>query len=128
MSKVFLGGTCNGTDWRDKLIPLLKTEYFNPVVMDWTDKCIEIEEEQKKICDIHLYTITSAMTGVYSIAESVESALTHGITCVFFVMPAGFNNWQLRSLNAVGGLITRAGGWYRSGDDLSVVAELCNRL
>lgn len=30
--KVFLGGTCNGSIWREKLIPLLKIDYFNPVV------------------------------------------------------------------------------------------------
>ena len=34
MKKVFLGGTCNGSDWRKKLIPKLKIDYFNPVVED----------------------------------------------------------------------------------------------
>jgi hypothetical protein len=37
MKKVFLGGTCNESLWRDKLIKLLKIEYFNPVVPDWTE-------------------------------------------------------------------------------------------
>lgn len=32
--KVFLGDTCNGSTWRNKLIPLLEIEYFNPVVED----------------------------------------------------------------------------------------------
>ena len=26
--KVFLGGVCNGSKWRDKLIPMLKINYF----------------------------------------------------------------------------------------------------
>lgn len=30
--KFFLGGTTNNTNWRDKLIPKLKIDYFNPVV------------------------------------------------------------------------------------------------
>ena len=30
--KVFLGGTCSGRKWRDELIPLLKCEYYNPIV------------------------------------------------------------------------------------------------
>ena len=37
--KVFLGGTCNGSRWRNELIPLLECEYFNPVVEDWTPSC-----------------------------------------------------------------------------------------
>lgn len=36
--KVFLGGTCAGYDWRSKLIPLLKCDYFNPVVKNWTEE------------------------------------------------------------------------------------------
>ena len=31
-NKVFLGGTCNNSTWRDELIPQLKIDYFNPVV------------------------------------------------------------------------------------------------
>ena len=40
--KVFLGGTCNNSIWRDVLIPLLTDNginYFNPVVDDWTEDC-----------------------------------------------------------------------------------------
>ena len=36
MKKVFLGGTCNGSTWREELIPILEINYFNPVVSDWT--------------------------------------------------------------------------------------------
>jgi len=32
MNKVFLGGTCNESTWRDELIPMLEIDYFNPVV------------------------------------------------------------------------------------------------
>jgi hypothetical protein len=34
MNKVFLGGTCAETTWRDDLIPKLQIDYFNPVVED----------------------------------------------------------------------------------------------
>lgn len=30
--KVFLGGTCNNSTWREELKPLLKIDYFDPVV------------------------------------------------------------------------------------------------
>ena len=46
MVKVFLGGTCNNSTWRDTLIPLLKIDYFNPVVDDWTPECQEQETPQ----------------------------------------------------------------------------------
>lgn len=34
MKKVFLGGTCNESTWRDKIIPELLIDYFNPIVED----------------------------------------------------------------------------------------------
>ena len=46
-NKVFLGGTCNESTWRNELIPLLKIDYFNPVVEDWTPECQAEEERQK---------------------------------------------------------------------------------
>ena len=46
--KVFLGGTCAKSKWRDNIIPQLKCEYFNPVVDDWTPECQKIEEREKK--------------------------------------------------------------------------------
>ena len=62
--KVFLGGTCNKTIWREEVIKMLsdKIDYFDPVVKIWNEKAQEEEERQKQICDIHLYvrpTITA---------------------------------------------------------------------
>ena len=37
MKKVFLGGTCNDSLWREELIKKLEIDYFNPVVDDWTE-------------------------------------------------------------------------------------------
>ena len=39
--KIFLGGTCNESTWRDELIPNLTIDYFNPVVKDWTPDCMK---------------------------------------------------------------------------------------
>ena len=76
--RIFLGGTCNGTQWRENLIPYLKKmgfDYFNPVVSDWTPECQEIEEiEKNEKCNVHLYVITKEMVGTYSIAEVIHSA------------------------------------------------------
>jgi hypothetical protein len=74
MIKVFLGGTCNGSLWREKLTLQLKVNYFNPVVPDWTPECMEKEIQERKNCDYCLYVITPKMTGVYSIAEVVDDS------------------------------------------------------
>jgi hypothetical protein len=104
-SKVFLGGTCNNSTWRDELIPLLTIDYFNPVVEDWTPELKAIEDEQKRIfCNIHLYVITKEMTGVYSVAEIIDSAWDMTKECYVQIMPEGFNEKQLKSLEAVANL------------------------
>ena len=72
--KVFLGGTCNESTWREELISLLEVDYFNPVVEDWTEECYIEELKQRKECDYCLYVITPKMTGVYSIAEVVDDS------------------------------------------------------
>jgi hypothetical protein len=40
--KCFLGGTCNNSQWREALIPMLKIDYFNPVVKDWTPEWSDV--------------------------------------------------------------------------------------
>ena len=72
--KVFLGGTCNNSSWREDLIPMLKINHFNPVVDDWTEECMKEEIKQRQICDFCLYVITPKMAGVYSIAEVVDDS------------------------------------------------------
>ena len=62
--KVFLGGTCNESTWRDDLIKKLEIDYFNPVVEDWTEECMAEEIRQRESCDYCLYVITPRMTGV----------------------------------------------------------------
>ena len=110
--RVFLGGTCADTKWRDELIPFLNKlgiEYFNPVVKDWAPECQAIEEDEKNNkCDTHLYVITKEMMGTYSIAEIINSAwqaVVYGTTVnfvVFAVLDEG--TWQkheIKSFNAV---------------------------
>jgi hypothetical protein len=107
-SKVFLGGTCNDSTWRDELIPHLNVDYFNPVVEDWTPECKEVEEvEKNEKCDVHVYVITSQMIGVYSIAEAVESAANKDKILIFAVVEPGFTELQVDSLYATGALLAR---------------------
>ena len=127
--KVFLGGTCNESKWRNELIPLLKIDYFNPVVEDWTPDCQAEEERQKnEECNYQLYVITPRMTGVFSIAEVVESAITKHDKTVFCIITKDgsleFNKRQLMSLNAVGNMVKKYNGvWCQS---LVEVADYLN--
>lgn len=72
--KVFLGGTCSGYKWRDKLIPLLKCDYYNPIVKNWSESDRLREVNERKTSDFVLYTITNGIKGVYSIAEVVDDS------------------------------------------------------
>lgn len=112
MKKVFLGGTCNESTWRELLIKLLEIDYFNPVVEDWTEDCMVEERRQREICDYCLYTITSQMTGVYSIAEVVDDSNKKPERTIFCLLKDGFNIGQLKSLEQVGRMIERNGGKY----------------
>ena len=72
MYSVFLGGTCNGSTWRDELMPKLdpsKVSAFNPVVEHWDEKAQAEEDFHKENDDFTLYVLTPEMTGVYSVFE-----------------------------------------------------------
>ena len=113
--KVFLGGTCNGSKWREKLIPYLDRagiEYFNPVVEDWTPACIQEEERQKKkVCAINLYILTPDGDNLYSIAELVSDAHERPKrTAVMLLDPE--NKWEksrLKSMIAIRDLVSNLG-------------------
>ena len=118
MKKIFFLLTCNNYTWRNELIPILeklKIKYFNPIVDDWTEKCVEIENQEKDIyCDCHLYVITPKMTGVYSIAEVIESVhLSNKLTIFCYIKIDDnicFTEGQLRSLDNVGKLVIKHNG------------------
>lgn len=127
MNKVFLGGTCANTNWREYLIDMIEVEYFNPVVSDWTIDCQEIEEVQKnRHCNVHLYVITKEMQGVFSIAEVIDSSLTNGKITILHVIPDGFESHQLKSLQAVVNMVQRNGGIAYIDGNLSRTARVIN--
>ena len=107
--KVFLGGTCNESTWRDRLIPMLNIQYFNPVVEDWTEDCMKLEIEARENCAYCLYTITPKMVGVYSIAEVVDDSNKRSGKTVFVLLPEddglAFSEGQLKSLKAVARMV-----------------------
>lgn len=126
--KVFLGGTCNESTWRDELIKMLHVDYFNPVVDDWTEECYKRELKERKECDYVLYVITPKMTGVYSIAEVIDDSNKRPLNTLFlFLTEDGnkkFDKGQIKSLQKVGEMVKRNGG--RCFASLSGVATWLN--
>lgn len=116
MKKVFLGGTVNGSTWRDALIPHLKIDYFNPVVDDWTPEFQQEEIKQRQTCDYVLYVITPKMTGVYAIAEVVDDSNKRPEKTVFAWLPEDaedtFSKHQLKAMEAVGKMVSENGAKY----------------
>lgn len=73
---VFLGGTCNGSTWREKLvIPHLAVPFFNPVVENWTEADRDNEERAKKEATYLLYVLTPKQEGIYSLVEAAVDVL-----------------------------------------------------
>jgi len=112
--KVFLGGTCNESTWRDDLIKKLEIDYFNPVVEDWTEECMAEEIRQRESCDYCLYVITPRMTGVYSIAEVVDDSNKRPEKTLFCVLGQDdgpcFSAGQMKSLSSVAKMVRYNGG------------------
>jgi hypothetical protein len=117
MKKVFLGGTCNESTWRNHMTIYLDEEgieYFNPVVEDWTEDCMQREIEERQLCDFCLYTITPKMTGVYSIAEVVDDSNKKPDRTIFVLLrddeDKRFSEGQWRSLDSVARMVKANGG------------------
>jgi hypothetical protein len=131
--KVFLGGTCNESDWREKLIKKLEIDYFNPVVKDWNDEAYNEELKQRKICDFLLYVITPKMSGFYSIAEVTEDSIKNPDKTIFCYLTTDkndkdeeikFDKAQTKSLVAVSKMVEKNGG--KCFESLSEISNYLN--
>lgn len=129
--RVFLGGTCNESTWRERLIEKISMDYFNPVVDDWTPAHMEEERKQRRLCDICLYVLTPKMTGVYSVAEIVDDSNKRPEAAVLCVLSTddgeSFTTGQLKSLNQVAEMVRRNGGAAFSSLD-TVAAYINSRV
>jgi hypothetical protein len=119
-TKVFLGGTCNQSKWREVLIPQLKVDYFNPVLDVWTDKDYREELHQRETCDYCLYVISAEMEGVYSIAEVIDDSNKRPTKTIFCFLEDGFSPHQIKSLEAVGKMVVQNGGkWLNTLEEIA---------
>ena len=123
--RVFLGGTCNESTWRNQLISKLTIDFFNPIVDDWTEADQKREIEERETCDYCLYVITPKITGVYSIAELTDDSCKRPDKTIFCFITRdgewGFNKGQIKSLEQVGKLIESNGAkWLKSLEEVAV--------
>jgi len=124
MKTVFLGGTCNGSCWRDVLLEkVTNADCFNPVVPDWNDEAYQRELKAREESDYCLYVITPKMTGVYSIAEVVDDSNKRPNKTIFLYTHnddgVAFETHQIKALNAVGKMVRKNGGmWFEDMDQL----------
>ena len=137
MNKVFLGGTCNGSKWRDNLVEMLdkNVQYFNPVVEDWTEECRLNEIKERESARTLVYVITPRMTGVYSIAEVVNDSIKRPEKTILCVLETDvnkdghiktFDDGALRSLNAVKEMVKNDGA--KVFNSLEGIAMYLNQL
>lgn len=121
--RVFLGGTCNGSTWRDGMIPKLEIDHFNPVVPEWNEEAYQRELYEREHCDYLLYTITPKAKGFYSIAEVIDDSNKRPDKTVFCLLTEDdgevFEKFQLKSLQKVGEMVRENGGtWCESLDEV----------
>lgn len=115
--KVFLGGTCNESTWRNRMMIYLYDEgleYFNPVVDDWNNTAQENELHERESCNFCLYAITPKMAGCYAIAEVVDDSNKRPNKTIFVLLKDDdklrFTEGQWKSLVSVANIVTRNGG------------------
>lgn len=125
---VFLGGTCNDSTWRKRLIKDLKVPYFNPVVDDWNEESQKKEIEERESAKFVLYVITPLMKGVYSIAEAVDDSNKRPEKTLFCVLEKDdekeFGEFEMKSLNQVKKMVEKNGA--KVFENLSDIAEFLN--
>ena len=122
--KVFLGGTCNESTWRDELIKKLKIDYFNPVVDNWNEEAQKKEKNQRINASFTLFVITPLMKGVFSIAEVIDCSNKRPESTLFCVLEKDgdkeFEDFQIKSLNQVKEMVKDNGGnVFKNLDEIS---------
>lgn len=113
MIRIFLGGTCNGSRWRDEFRGLVDYECYDPTVSSWSLENIASEDLEKEKCDFLLYVITPLMDGFYSIAEVVDDSnkWPHKTQLVILDSDEGktFSEHQRKSIKAVARIVRSNG-------------------
>lgn len=133
---VFMGGTLAGSNWREILGRMVKSdnvELLNPTVGDWNEEAQQKGIEMRESCDYCLYVVTPRMEGVYSIAEVVDDSNKRPEKTLFCFtndvvddMLIEFEADPEKSLRAVAKMVHDNGGQYF--ESLDEVATFLNAV
>ena len=111
--KVFLGGTCNDSNWREKIIPFLRCEYYNPAETNWNAYNQAEEFLEKGKCDYILVVTSPKENPVYCIADGVDLSNKAPEKLIWCMLKDDeghyFDSQTLLSLLAVGVMIEQNG-------------------
>jgi len=128
MQKVFLGGTVNGSKWRDYVMPRLNIDYFDPVVEQWNEEAYKKELYEREQCNYCLYVLTPMMKGVYSIAEVVDDSNKRPTKTLFCFLTKDddkeFDAVQIKSMQAVTKMVVANGA--KHFDNLDDIISFLN--
>lgn len=129
MKKVYLGGDDIESEWRERLIPLLQIDYYDPTVDSWTTEGQAESRREQEECDFSLFVVTPKMQCIYTIAEVVHSSIARQSESTILCVLDGdddrkFGASQVVAFAAVGRLIDRYGT--KVFNSLEKVAEHLN--
>ena len=122
--KVYLGGTMNGSKWRENLvIPHLKIEFFNPVSEIWNEETYKRDLKEHENADFRLYFITPKMDDFYTVIDVIDDSNKKPDKTLFCFLNiedgVEFSKHQTKSLVAIGKMVQRNGGrWFESVEEL----------
>ena len=126
--KVFLGGTCNDSKWRDTITPKLSIDYYNPVKDEWSEEAFQEEVQAKLDCNYFLYCLTPRYTGYFSFAEVINESFHYSNQTIFcFLNEDGdykFSKEETESLKELGSRVVENGGLWL--ENLEEVATFLN--
>ncbi len=126
MKRIFLGGTCNGSQWREWLKPKLTIDFFDPVVSDWNAEAQEREIRERETCDFCLYVLTPKMIGFFGAVEATLDSVLRPEKVIFCVLDEDdgcrWNEHDQKSLEKMKALLGKQG--VRICRDLDEIASV----
>jgi TIR domain-containing protein len=131
--KVFLGGTVNGSKWRNIVKEKLIIDYFDPVVDDWNDAAYERELSERRFCTYLLYVLTPRMTGYYAVAEVTDDSYQRPDRTLYCYLPEDdgetFSPEQLEEFEKLGNIVRENGAvWLKSLDEVISFLNSANTI
>lgn len=124
MKKIFLGGTANGSQWRDLLIGKLKADYLFPKAEGARYHADADFTKDLETCDFLLTVVTPLMVGFDDIFLLIDDSNKRSTKTIFCFLPEDgetkFSPHQIKSLNATGKMVEQNGGyWAKSLDEVA---------